>query len=559
MIVALGPALAGAQPAGDVSPALGLFGDLAADTLRSDIGTITGPTPPLRLVGVEPAPGADLFLPAQQLACADFDRDGWTDVLLASGFKTTIGAFPAEARLLWGRPDGRFETRDPSPVPRHIDAALRGDVDGDGLTDLVVLEPDDFAAPTAPGEIMRPTSFHRRLSLLRNLGGRRFAAEPLTGAARPPGAVSRPLVLSDLDGDGWLDLVTATIARDPFLERKSFGMTLWVGGPRGLTAGPGLDPPGYSHTGTLNTWTGDLDGDGRPELRTIACSNHMPYDTGPLENQLLLGVHPAPRWQPSRLVPTVGVIGVSLADIDGDGRPDVFAGVSDVAGGRNPLRLSGPGGWPDAGRRAGLRAGYAYTIGVWGDVDNDGRQDQWQCREIADGRLTHSRLYWNRGDTTFVDATAAVTPFAQPSSRAAAWIDTDQDGRLDVLATFTTTYPDSMPVTRCRPILYRNVGPAGAWIGLDLAGTPPNTDAIGASVQVWSRGRPQWRQVGDGSGDGGSAPPLTLHVGLGEADRADSVTVRWPWGDRETWRNLPAGRRHVLRQGTAPAGEPGGR
>jgi hypothetical protein len=557
-VAALALVLAAAAPApgqsiGELSHDIGLYADMAADTLSSATGGIIAPVPHVALEGVYPVPGLDFFVSSYSMACADFDQDGWTDVLVTSSRYSRYGDDPSEARLLWGRPDGLFEVAEPSPVPRHIVSAVRGDVDGDGLTDLVVSAISDRTAPAGVDVHRLPHLDAARVEVLTNQGGRRFTSTVIAHK------ITLLSALADLDGDGWLDL----LGDDPF-SLTGYGQPsqprVWLGGPTGLAATTILRPPGTSSMVSPLFWVADLDGDGRSELRVIACPGFMSFDTKKLENWLLETLEGGQRWRPSALAPTEGCTAVSLADVDGDGRPDIFAGTGDVAGGRNVLRLSGPGGWPDVGRQAGLWAGYSYTTGVWGDADNDGRIDLWQCREVADAGVTRSRFYWNRGDTTFVDATAtAVTPPAEPSSDAAVWIDTDRDGRLDLLAGFMTAYADSMPVRRCRPILYRNAGEAGAWIGLELEGAPPNTDAIGASAVVWSQGRPQWRQVGDGSSDGRSAPPLVMHVGLGDADRADSVTVQWPWGARETWRNLPAGRRHVLRQGAAPGGGRQGR
>jgi hypothetical protein len=47
-----------------------------------------------------------------------------------------------------------------------------------------------------------------------------------------------------------------------------------------------------------------------------------------------------------------------------------------------------------------------------------------------------------------------------------------------------------------------------------------------------------------------SQSELVVTVGLGRAEKADKVTVRWPGrdGGSRTWTALPAGREHRLKQ-----------
>jgi hypothetical protein len=524
---------------------IGLFADMAADTVTSDLFNHFEPLPGLWFEAVDPVPGYDLFLDCRDIAVADLDGDGLNDVVLAAG----MVAGDPPSRLLWGRPDGRFEPAAPATLPQYMSRVVRADLDGDGRTDLVaIVLSGGYRNPRhdPTWDLAQP---HREVTVLRNRGDRTFAAHPL-------GIPAVDVTVADYDGDGWLDLIAVVPAADQIALAT---VVVLRGGPDGLQLVHEVGPPvaGYRHP---RLWSVDLLQTGRP---TPAIMGHETLDPWPAA-YLLDDPLGAPVWRRLDLPLDGAVAPPALADVENEGALALFIGLSDYAGGRNRLLVRNqPAGseravqagqeavpsWRDIGREAGLWAGYHYTIGTaWGDLDNDGLIDLWQCRAFAEGRDTQSQLYWNRGAARYVNATAALSRPAAPSSHRAVWIDTDGDGRLDLLAAFRTYYTETMPIERCRPLLYRNLSEAGNWLQIRLAGRPPNTDAIGATVRAWVGGRPRWRHLDDGSTSGGACPPLVLHYGLGTATQADSVVVRWPGGEQQVWRDLAAGQLHVLVQ-----------
>jgi len=46
-----------------------------------------------------------------------------------------------------------------------------------------------------------------------------------------------------------------------------------------------------------------------------------------------------------------------------------------------------------------------------------------------------------------------------------------------------------------------------------------------------------------------SASDLRIHFGLGDAEKADLVEIRWPSGAVDTWKDLEAKRLYVLEEG----------
>jgi len=140
------------------------------------------------------------------------------------------------------------------------------------------------------------------------------------------------------------------------------------------------------------------------------------------------------KYQPETLAGGLGVI-----DFDGDGWPDLYC----INGARMPeLKKSGPEFWnrlyknnrdgtfSDVTEKAGLAcSGYGIGVAV-GDYDNDGHED------LFVAGVHGNQLFHNNGDGTFADVTEAAG-LRSPSvkglwSIAAAWIDYDGDGRLDL-------------------------------------------------------------------------------------------------------------------------------
>lgn len=135
--------------------------------------------------------------------------------------------------------------------------------------------------------------------------------------------------------------------------------------------------------------------------------------------------------------------GVAVFDYNRDGRPDIFftngANIAtlkkDAPKYSNKLfRNEGKGLFKDVTKEAGL-AGAGYDIGAAvADYDNDGYPDLFVAG-------VHGRtLYHNNGDGTFTDVTkkAGLDNWRDPDhgplwSVAAAWVDVNNDGLLDLL------------------------------------------------------------------------------------------------------------------------------
>jgi hypothetical protein len=93
------------------------------------------------------------------------------------------------------------------------------------------------------------------------------------------------------------------------------------------------------------------------------------------------------------------------------------------------------------------------------------------------------------------------------------------------------------------------------WIKIKAMGVKSNRTGIGARVTVTAKTDPtaakplvQIDEVRSG-GSYYSQNDLRLHFGLDKAEAVESIEIRWPSGQVDTWKNLGANKLYVLAEG----------
>jgi len=149
-------------------------------------------------------------------------------------------------------------------------------------------------------------------------------------------------------------------------------------------------------------------------------------------------VHHRPTFDPkiANVEPHVAALGasVSVTDFDGDGWPDLYFTNSRFGEPNALYRNKHDGTFENVAAAAGLadlnKPGEGVSMGaVWGDFDNDGRED------VLVYRYGYLALFRNLDGTHFKDVTEEAGLHRWMNSNGAIWIDYDRDGLLDLFVT----------------------------------------------------------------------------------------------------------------------------
>lgn len=292
----------------------------------------------------------------------DVDGDGAGDALAGAPFNTTAGANAGAAYAFSGRSGAPLFTWTGAPDDALGYAlADAGDVDGDGLSDIIVGAPG-FSGPG-------------KAYLYSGADGSQLHVFVGTGEAGSFG--SAVAGAGDLDGDGRADILVGA-ETDPTGGMNAGRVAAFSGadhaalwareGAVGAFLGSGAAP------------LGDVDDDGVPDV-VVGARGAGAAGKGAV--YVLSGVDGGDLHPPHEAGPTGGNLGqffvAGVGDLDGDGVPDVYAGdYADAQTGTNAGRAyvwSGVGG-EQIHEFAGAAAGDGLGPGRGGgDADGDGTPD----------------------------------------------------------------------------------------------------------------------------------------------------------------------------------------
>jgi len=490
-----------------------------------------------------PGPRPLTILQTMGWGCAflDYDNDGSLDILLVG----------PKLALYRGDGHGHFtEVTHPAGLDnlqgRFMGCAV-GDYDNDGYSDLYI------------------SAYHGGL-LFHNENGKRFR-DATRQAGIKPLSWGSSAAFGDIDNDGKLDLYIGNYVRfgpdtpqlcdnsscSPFYYSAEKGVlyrNLGNGRFQDVTRQWGADKV----TGKVLGMTfADYDGSGRQSL--VIANDGVPGDLLKNLGGKFTNIGPSSGVAYNGNGSTQAGMGIDWGDYDDDGRLDLV--ITNFENEPKPI-YHNEGGDIFQDRSPVLGVARKTTVylafGVkWLDMDNSGRLALMIANgHVIDNIASHEKdrtyrqlpqLFRNEGGARFTEISAASGPGLQRPvvGRGLAIGDYDNDGRIDALMVDA----DGAPL-----LLHNETAPAGHWLLLRLEGVESNRDGYGALVRVTAGGRTQTRLC-HADGSYMSSSDRRVHIGLGAAATVQSLTVRWPSGHTDTYKDVPADRILRLREGDA--------
>jgi hypothetical protein len=192
-----------------------------------------------------------------------------------------------------------------------------------------------------------------------------------------------------------------------------------------------------------------------------------------------------------------------------------------------------------------ITTGHAYD---YQDMDTQLRLDQRRGQAMRGGadlmqfpRLElQNKILRNNGDLTFSDRSSEWGFTSEDISLGMAYADLDNDGDPDL----------AMNRLNQEALIYENqIGTAR--IAVKLEGTPPNTDGIGAKVELRGAGVTQDKEIVAG-GTYTSGPQPLLFFAADEGKSNHKISVTWPDGTESTIDSVQANRIYVIEEKTIP-------
>jgi enediyne biosynthesis protein E4 len=494
------------------------------------------------------SPGGHKYFPQPMcggVALFDYDNDGKLDIFFTNGaqFPEMKKTNPSYYNcLLKQKSDGTFEdvTAKAGLRGENLDfnfGVAVGDYDNDGYEDLFICSAG-------------------RNALYHNNGDGTFTdvTEASGIGTKPPNTLSVAAAWFDYDNDGLLDLIVSNYTYwTPQTDlRCSMGSTEYYCDPRRYKSVP---PRLYHNLGHgkfkdvteesglakspgkgMGVSIADFNDDGWPDVfianDTEPNSLFINQGNGKfVEKGLEMGVGYDDNAR------TGSSMGSDAKDYDNDGKVDIFY---------NNLRHQV---WQLL-RNNGTLFTFPYPTKIqtmslpfsgWSngfiDYNNDGWKDIYSANgdvdQVDETSPEHDTMFENVDGKTFIDVSGEMGKdfLHKGYQRGSAFGDLNNDGSLDIVVTSLNEHPR---------ILMNTADSGNHWLMLSLTGHKSNRDAIGAKIKLTTAsGRVLYNHVSVSVGFMSSSDKR-VHFGLGQETRVASIEIRWPSGVQQVLKDVGA-------------------
>lgn len=249
----------------------------------------------------------------QSIATGDVNGDGRPDIVVANFVSCVNGCVTSYVGVLLGNGDGTFQVAVPYAAGIFASAVALADVNGDGKLDIVVAN----ECQTAPNPNCETTS---AVSILMGNGDGTFQPPVSYGTG---GYEALSVAIADLNGDGYPDIAVANYCENDSNCAVDGNVSILLNkGDGTFRAGASYDTGGiYSRSVAV----ADVNGDGHADLvvSNAGRCNTEACDTG--EISVFMGNGDG-TFQPPVFYSSGGTAGESVAvsDVNGDGYPDLI-------------------------------------------------------------------------------------------------------------------------------------------------------------------------------------------------------------------------------------------
>ena len=478
------------------------------------------------------------------VAVFDFDNDGRLDIFFTNGaelpaLKKTNRSF--YNCLLWQKADGTFEdvTAKAGLAGEALDfnfGVAVGDYDNDGFEDLFICSAG-------------------RNALYHNNGDGTFtdvtAASGIGG--KPPHTLSVAAAWFDYDNDGLLDLIVSnyTIWTPQTDIHCTMDSREYYCDPRGYPSVPHRLYHNLGHGKFVDVTEqaglaaapgkgmgisiADFNDDGWPDVfianDTEPNSLFINQRNGTFEEKgMELGVAYNDNAH------TGSSMGCDAKDFDNDGKVDIFY---NNLWGQVWALLRNRGDlfefYSHASKVQKLSLPYSGWSTGFIDYNNDGWKDIYSSNgdvdQVNEKSPQHDTMFENVDGKSFADVSEEMGKdfLHRGYQRGSAFGDLNNDGSMDIVVTSLNEAPR---------ILMNTADSGNHWLLVSLTGRKSARDAIGARLKLTTAsGRVLYNHVAISVGFMSSSDKR-VHFGLGQETKIRSLEIRWPSGIEQTLRDL---------------------